>query len=254
MKRILLIGLLIIGLNDFSIAQLWKQRRYEVYGAFTTLHYFGDIGGSADKSNLFGLKDISIRSTRPGFSAGGTFRLTEILYIKANYTLGFMASSDKGSVNERRNFAFSTLANEFSVQGMFFFKPENDRNYYYSVMQLRGGLHQLNKPLSYYIFAGFGGNFFKVSPKESMIGSNRFTSNQNFSMLIPVGIGLKFAFSPDISLGAELGARYLFSDYIDGFTSPTSKYNDIYYTVNFKFIYRIPKSTRLPKIHKRLKF
>jgi len=245
MKRLIIFGILIFFLSESISAQTWKQRRLEAYGGISTLNYFGDIGGSADKSNLFGLKDISIRSTRPGISLGVSYRLTKLFYVRTHYTLGYITQSDKGSINNNRNYAFTTMLNEISFQGVFFIKPESDKNYYYSVMQLRGGLNQLNKPLSFYVYGGVGGSFFSVTPKENLVGSNRFTNNQSFTLAIPIGIGLKFAYSPTISFGAELGVRYLFSDYIDGFTSVNSKHNDLYYLMNLKVIYRFPKSKRL---------
>ncbi|MHC1702667.1 MAG: DUF6089 family protein [Tenuifilaceae bacterium] len=245
MKRLLFIGLLITVLFEFSNAQTWKHRRFEIYGGIPTFHYFGDIGGSADEGNLFGLKDISIKSMRPGLTIGGIFRANDRIYLRANYSVGLITQSDKGSINEGRNFAFTSFVNEVSLQAMFFIKAESDKNYYYSVMQLRGGLNKLNKPLSVYVFFGMGSTFFSVTPKESFVGSSRFSSDESFSLAIPAGVGVKFAFSSTISFGAELGGRYLLSDYIDGFTSVNSKYNDVYYMMNLNVIYRFPKVARL---------
>lgn len=243
MKRFLLVGLVTLFFVTSGYTQAWKYRRYEIYGGIPTFHYFGDIGGSADKSNLFGLKDISLRAIRPGFAIGGIYRANEKFSIMANYNFGLLSQTDKGSRNEARNFAFTTLINEVSVQGMFFIIPEKEKNYYYSVMQLRGGLKQFNKPLSVYVFGGIGATFFSVTPKESFVGSERFTS-KSFTPAVPVGVGVKFAFTSQISFGAELGFRYLLTDYVDGFTSVSSKHNDLYYVMNFKVIYRFKKTSR----------
>ena len=232
-------------LSFYASSQVWKLQRFEVYGAFTTFHFFGDIGGSADKSNLFGLKDISIRSTRPGFSAGGIFRLDEKIYLKADYSFGFLAANDVGSKNAYRGYAFSSLANEISVRGVYFIIPESNQNYYYTVMQLRGGLRKLNRPISVYTFLGVGSIFYHLSPNTELqdrIINDNIETGHNFAMLFPFGIGIKYAFIPRISLGAELSARYVLSDYLDGFSTQYSKFNDLYYQINFKVYYRFPRS------------
>jgi len=244
MKKIVASVVLII-VSIFAYSQAWKLQRVEIYGSFTTFHYFGDIGGSADQSSWFGLKDISIRSTRPGFSSGIIYRLEEKIYLKADFSLGYLASTDKYSVNSARGHSFSSFANEVSLRGIFFIIPESNQNYYYSVMQLRGGLKKLNQPFSLYAFLGVGSLFFNVSPNQSLLVDSRFTKDQSFAMIFPVGVGVKFAFIPRISFGAELGARYVLSDYIDGFTTKNSKFNDVYYQFNFKVYYRFPRAKRL---------
>jgi opacity protein-like surface antigen len=226
-------------------AQTWKLNRIEAYGGLSTFHYFGDIGGSADENNLFGLKDIKLRSTRFGFSGGIVYRVEEKLYIKGYTSFGFFTQTDKGSINAARNNSFTTNANEISLQAMYFIIPESEQNYHYSVMQLRGGLRHLNNPLSVYAFAGIGGLFFSVTPKDNLVTDNRFNGDHSFAVVIPVGIGVKYAALPRISVGAEIGGRFVTSDYIDGFTTVNSKHNDVYYLMNLKVYYRFPRSKKI---------
>ncbi len=245
------ISIFLILFSIVTYGQAWKLQRLEVYGGLTTFHYFGDIGGSADKSNWFGIKDISIRSTRPGFSAGVVFRLDEKIYAKADLSLGVLASTDRNSVNYLRGHSFSTITNEISIRGLYFIIPESNQNYYYSVMQLRGGLRKLNQPFSLYAFFGVGSAFYSVFPNQSLKSDPRFNDNSSFAMLFPVGIGAKMAFIPRISFGAELSARYVLSDYLDGFTTKKSKYNDVYYLFNFNVYYRFPRAKHLKGLTRR---
>lgn len=208
----------------------------------STFHYFGDIGGSADENNLLGVKDVRLGSIRFGFSGGIVYRLEEKLYLKGHTSFGFLTQTDKGSINEIRNNSFSTYVNEISLQAMYFIIPESEQNYNYSVMQLRGGLRHLNTPLSVYAFAGVGGLLFSVTPKDNLITDNRYDGDHSFAVVIPVGIGVKYAALPRISVGAEIGGRFVTSDYIDGFTTVYSKHNDVYYIMNFKVYYRFPRS------------
>jgi opacity protein-like surface antigen len=242
MKRFVLLFLSIfLFLSGYS--QIWKLKRFEVWGGVSVFQYFGDIGGSADGSNLFGIKDISLKSNRPGINIGGTYRVNERIYIHGSNSLGFFAQTDKGSRNSSRNFAFYSIADELSVQGAFYILKEKT-NYYYSIMGMRG-LKNLNRPLSLYAFVGAGGLFFKVTPKEDLIGSSRLVDSKWVTVTFPVGLGLKFAYSPELSLGMELGARATLTDYLDGFTSSLSKHNDLYYLLNFKVIYRLAKGKGL---------
>ncbi|MGE0077055.1 MAG: DUF6089 family protein [Bacteroidales bacterium] len=238
MKRTIAISLLLfITLTSFS--QTWKRNRIEIFVGLPLTHYFGDIGGTSANKSIMGLNDISYRSVRAGFSFGATYRLNQSLYIQGATTIGFLGSTDAGSRNESRNYGFSTFGTEVTATAMFYIIPESDQNYFYSVMQLRGGLRKMNKPYSLYIFAGAGGLFYKVSPRLDLADSERFDNSQSFTPVIPFGLGIKYQPFSRTLLGLELGARYLLSDKVDGFAPTQSQYNDIYYMVNFKLYYRI---------------
>ena len=64
-------------------------------------------------------------------------------------------------------------------------------------------------------------------------------NTDGFTAAIPLGVGSTMATSPSITLGAELGFRYAFTDNLDGYTSQYSRANDVYYFFNFTFIYRL---------------
>ncbi len=250
MKRFLTLCLLTL-ITITCNSQTWKRNRLEVFVGLPVTHYFGDIGGTADSKNMFGLKDISFKALRPGVSVGAIYRLNQYLYVQASSNFLTLGSSDKGSKNAERNYGFSTFGSEITATAMFYIIPESDRNYFYSVMDLRGGLRQINKPLSVYIFAGAGGLFYSVSPKLDLIDSDRFNNSENFTAIIPFGIGMKYQIMARTLLGVELGARYVLSDHLDGLTTSFSKHNDTYYVLNFKLYYRLPYQKFLQKIKRK---
>src|SRR4030042_7100504 len=92
--------LILILLLSFSVSegysQKWKLRRYEAIVGIGTAHYFGDIGGSADKNNLFGIKDIELFNTRPSAYLGIRYKLRHNMAVKANFIFGFLKGSDEG--------------------------------------------------------------------------------------------------------------------------------------------------------------
>ncbi|MCB8963439.1 MAG: hypothetical protein H6536_00175 [Bacteroidales bacterium] len=245
MKKLVVLHLLLV-IAITSNAQAWKRNRLEVFGGLPITHYFGDIGGAAGASNMMGLKDITVRSLGAGFSAGAVYRLNTKLYVQASGTFGVYGGSDRGSRNEARNYSFTTTGTEFAATAHFYIIPESDKNYFYSVMQLRGGLKHINKPLSLYLFAGAGGLVYKIKPHADLATSDRFDDSQTFSAIIPFGIGMKYQLFARTLLGVELGARYMLSDKIDGFSPTQSEHNDFYYAINFKVYYRLPY-TRLFK-------
>jgi hypothetical protein len=50
-------------------------------------------------------------------------------------------------------------------------------------------------------------------------------------------------YTPELNFGLEVGGRYTFSDYLDGYTSQYSKSNDVYYFLNLTVTYK-PKMGR----------
>lgn len=242
MRRFIL--LLLLSLLVYSgFSQSWRYQRYEVWGGVSVFQYYGDIGGSADKNNWLGLKDISLKSNRPGINFGGVVTLNDRIYLQGSNAFGVFAQTDVGSRNSARNFAFTTIADELTVQVAYFFLAEN-KNYNYANIDLRGGFKNLKKIISAYGFAGTGGIFFKVTPKLSMIGSPRFDGSKSIAMVFPVGVGVKVAYTQSFSIAAEIGARLTLTDKLDGYTSQYSKHNDFYYIMNFKAIYHLSNKKR----------
>jgi hypothetical protein len=247
MRKYFVIAWLILFFCLPGYSQVWKRNRIEIYLGIPITHYFGDIGGSSDPNSMLGLKDISFRAMRPGISGGLGYRFSERFYAQGNLTLGLFGNTDKGSRNEARNYAFSTLGTEVAAVAQFYIIPESDQNYFYSIMQVRGGLRKINKPFSLYLFAGGGGYFFRVKPLNDLVDSDRFDDSKHSAIVVPFGLGFKYQILSRMLVGAELGGRYVLSDYIDGFSPEPSKYNDFYYVLNFKIYYRLPSNKILRK-------
>jgi opacity protein-like surface antigen len=247
MKRfaIQIIALALLGSSVY--AQQWKLAPLEIYGGLANLHYFGDIGGTAGESNMLGLKDINFSKIRPGLNFGARYQVMRELQVKGSYTLGVLTQSDLRSRNENRNYAFSTLINELTVSAEYYIIPESDENYYYSIMKVRGGFRHFRQPLSLYVSAGAGGVHFITKAKNALKTSTRFDDSHSLAIVIPVGLGVKYAIMPSISLGAELNLRYTTTDYLDGFSPSFSDFNDIYYSFDIKLNYKIQKTKKRNK-------
>ncbi len=253
MKRLLVITAIILFNATLANAQAWKRAPLEVFGGISNFHYFGDIGGAPTQASWLGLRDINFKAIRPGLHLGARYQVAKTAQIKGSYSLGILTQTDANSINENRNFAFRTILHEFSVSGEYYLIPESDENYYYSIMQVRGGLRHFRQPLSLYLTGGVGGIYYAPTPLEDLEGSPRLTEGQSFAMVIPVGIGAKYVIMPKISLGAELVGRYTTSNNIDGFASEYGQHNDIYYSLIIKVNYKIQRAKR-PGSFKRRRF
>jgi hypothetical protein len=244
MKRfITILFLLTLYIPVFS--QSWKLARLELYGGLSALQYFGDIGGSPNSSNLLGLKDISFTKTRPGLSLGIRYQIDNKISIKGSYISGLITQSDVTSgTNVNRNYSFNTFINEFSVVGEYYLIPESDQNYFYSIMQVRGGLRHFKQPWSLYLFLGAGSVYYNVTPKDALVDSPRFSDDPSIAFVIPGGIGAKYAFMPRISAGAELCLRYTTSNNLDGYDSVHGKYNDLYQSLLLKINFKLTQKKR----------
>lgn len=238
MRKITTVILLLV-VTITGNSQTQKSSKLEVFGGFPINHYFGDIGGSSSGNNLMGIKDIGFKALRPGISLGGVYHFNQRLAIQGSANLGLIANTDAGSRNDARDYAFSTFITEVSATTVFYLIPESERNYFYNIMQLRGGLRHISKPISLYVFAGAGGLKYSVKAKNNLVDSDRFNDSETFTVVLPFGVGIKYHLFPRTLFGVELGARYVLSDYIDGFSSAQSKFNDIYYTLNFKIYYKL---------------
>jgi hypothetical protein len=240
-KYILFALLIVIPVLGFS--QRWKLQRAEISGGIGGVNYFGDIGGTADESNWFGLKDLEINYTRPNMNIGGRYRINDIMNVKANIIFGYLEGSDEGSRNEARNYAFSSSVLEISGQYEYSIIPES-APLNFSLGNLRRGLRSASANLNTYVFAGLGAVFFDVKPLADLDGSNRFESNKSMSLVFPAGVGIKYPIARQLHLGLEIGGRFATSDYLDGFTSEFSNSTDIYYFSLLYVVYKINTSNR----------
>jgi hypothetical protein len=224
----------------YAGAQLWKMKRYEVTGGLGTSQFYGDVGGYTIGENALGLKDITFMQTR--FNVNGAFRYFFTDNLAARLTLSYLmlhATDERGS-NEYRGYEAVTSVFEPSVIGEFYFVRNRERNSFLFQNyrgRSRNRLKDFFRSIDVYALTGFGGAGFIVNPNDALEARGLPTSG--FTGVIPLGLGVKLAFDPNILFGIEFTGRYSFSDYLDGYTSQWSDRNDVYHTFSLTFNYRI---------------
>ena len=244
-KRIIpYIILVLICLPQTAESQKWKLRRYEGLFGVGFCNYFGDIGGAATEQNWFGLKDLSIKHTRPSFYLGARYKIRPEMAVKLNLMYGYVAGDDAGSSHDR-GYSFSSNVFEPSVQYEYSLIKEEQRKRSGAMYNKRGMMNNYSQ-ISVYLYAGIGAVFYSPEVNEAveaMMSSRGYDSEYSRGgILFPAGLGLKYVISQTWSIGAEFGVRLTLTDYLDGYTSPFSKRNDLYYFGHIHGIYRIKTS------------
>jgi len=182
---------------------LTAQKGWEVGAWMGTSQYFGDL-------------NTDFRFTDPGLAGGLAFRynFNERVALKLGGNLGRVAASDADSDNlfERaRNLHFRSGIGEVAGQLEFNFLPylHGDKDFGWTP----------------YLFGGYSVTFF--NPKAKIDGDwvelrplgteGQFKSEEYFTVTggLVYGGGFKIDLNYEWSINVEIGARQLFTDYLD---------------------------------------
>jgi hypothetical protein len=251
MKRALVSLVVLMLTVTMAQSQIWRAQRIELTAGSGPTQFFGDIGGFTSSENILGFKDISLRQTRFNISVGGNYRIMQDLNIRLNIAYGMFNANDMRGSNVDRAYKSTTNFFETALLGEYYFiKNSAENSYLFSRKKVvRPRTNRMRGPVSgsslfskfdIYTFAGIGGLGYSVAGNEAL--ELRDLKDGGFTAIIPAGFGAKFMYTPDISLGFELGGRYAFSDYVEGYSSQYSKYNDMYYFINATFTYKLNTS------------
>ncbi|MCX6301891.1 MAG: hypothetical protein NTW82_06880 [Bacteroidia bacterium] len=242
MKRCVLIILILCFAVPFSHAQLWKMRRWEATGGAGPSFFFGDIGGFSQSKNILGLRDLTYLQTRFDVNGNLKFRITRDINIRLCLTYALLRANDERGSNESRGYDATTSILEPAVIGEYYFIKNKAENSYLFIKGKQRFIFELLQSLDFYAFAGFGGVSYSVKGNDALITHGMETGG--FSMVIPAGLGATLIYSPNLNFGVEVGGRYAFTDYLDGYTSQYSKANDVYYFLNFTVTYKLKTGPR----------
>ncbi len=240
MKRFLLIVMVLCITAPFSSAQLWKWKRWETSLGVGPSFLFNDIGGYSRSKNLLGFRDLSYKHIMFDINGNIKYRLTRTLNARISGTAGMLHGVDTWGSNEGRAMEATTFILEPALIAEYYFiKNRSESSYLF----LRGrGFWKLLSSLDFYTFSGFGGVYYNVKGNQPLVEYGMVESG--FAGLIPVGLGASLIYTPNINFGLELGGRYTFTDYIDGYTSQYSTANDVYYFLNFTITYKVKTGPR----------
>ncbi|TAH40363.1 MAG: hypothetical protein EYC69_11160 [Bacteroidetes bacterium] len=180
------------------------------------------FGLSAGASNYAGDLDdnFTLPFTRPGFGAHAIFLFRPRIHLRLAIFHGRITASDASGVNlsgnQYRNLSFYSDINEGGVHVI------------YSLQSRKRGFSRRNF-IAPYVFAGFA--YFQFNPKRMVngevyelqkIGTEGQFLTGNYpapyslhQFSIPFGAGFTLKLSKNFDIGAELGLRKTFTDYLD---------------------------------------
>ncbi len=176
----------------FFFTQISFSQIYELGVSYGKSNFIGDVGNTRfinPIDDAFGGIFKWNRSPRH------SYRLS---YIRSKLSANDLESSDPRRIE--RGYYFETPIDEFLL-GMEFNFFDFD-------------LHESDVAFSPYIFSGISYTSFK----DQLLINSAINSleNKNWTFGIPMILGIKYRFYDNYILSIEIGARYTFSDKIDG--------------------------------------
>jgi Domain of unknown function (DUF6089) len=210
-----------------------KQPKYEVGAGVGAFIYQGDLA-----PGRFG----SWKTIRPGLALHGSRLINKTMALRLQLAVASLhgddAKYDNPAYRKQRNFNFRTSLIELSPQ--FVWSPL--------------GWADAGKKLSPYVFGGaalslvrirrdasaFNAVYFEAEPELiSRLATDLSTRTPRLMPAVPVGAGMRYSISPTLVLNAEASYRFLFTDYLDGFSRAANPdRNDHYYSITLGLIYR----------------
>jgi hypothetical protein len=186
-----------------------------IVGAAGVSFCFGDVGGSSSEQELLGLNDLVFPNVQYMVSIGFRTMFADRWGAKLSFFNTPVKSVDRSSRNNDRRFELNARILGLDAQAEYYFwKTMNNSAYLFS------GIGVANSQIK-----------FKGDPRPGDSYKSKVTAP-----FIPLGIGYNYQLEK-ILLGAELGVKYMFSDYIDGVTTKYSKRNDVisYFTLSVSY-------------------
>jgi hypothetical protein len=210
----------------FRQSSYWKTHRQELIGSFGMSNFLGELGGRNQIGSPF-LWDLEISQTRPAAGLAYRYYIKEKQSFRLNFNYGILAGNDnltEEPFRRNRNLSFKSDVFEISLlYELHFYREELGHVY-----DLRGVKGTKSSRIGFYLFGGIGGLYFdpraqfnnqwvRLKPLgtegQGLEGGPEPYSN--YSLCIPMGVGIRKAMSRNISIGLELQYTKTFTDYID---------------------------------------
>lgn len=242
MKRHLVVLLLFCLLAPVSHAQIWKRKRYEFTFGLGPSQFFGDVGGYSNGKNFLGLRDLSFSQSRYNLNVDLRYRVTQLFSTRLSLTYANLHASDARGSNIDRDYDAVTTIFEPALLGEYYFVKHKRERSFLLVWRGQGTFGDVLRAFDFYAFSGIGGLYYNVNPNATLKAKGGDLSG--FTGVVPLGLGGSFIYTPNINFGVELGGRYALSDKIDGYTSQYSRFNDVYYFLNFTITYKLKVGPR----------
>ncbi len=246
-----IIALLLLTSVD-GYGQRWKLRRYEMDVYVAAIAFHGDIGkANQNFANMF-------NGVRPSFGITPRFFIKERIAVSLDLAYAMYGGKDDEVSSHGRYYSFNSNAFVHGLRGEYYIMgTSSGSSMAGGVYNRRGMVNNYNK-LYLYAYGGVSGILSKSTVKdlnnngEEPINNPGYNNNAVYSVVFPLGLGIKFSIDPRWSVGADLGYNFSLSDEIDGYASEWSEYNDSYYNISVRAIYKIRNDKNGKPVFKKL--
>ena len=187
----------------------------------------------------------SFRTLKPGFSIFAKKPINHFLAARIHMSFAKLVGDDsrysKPEYRQQRNFYFTSPVKEFSAQLVWNIRGRNYEDF--GIMP--------------YVFSGAGVSLIRVQKDYSRMDSTVFGKSSDVLaglavdnargtprtlLSVPVGIGAEYPISDRFSVNIETSYRFIFTDYLDGFSqSANPKLKDHYHSTSAGLIYKFGK-------------
>lgn len=210
----------------FRNSDYWKTHRGELSFGIGIANFLGELGGRNRIGSPF-VWDLELSQTKPAASFGYRYYILEKFAVRANATYGIIAGNDNLTdepFRHNRNLSFKSDI----IEAQLCFEVHPFQEELGHMHDLRGVKGQKSSRMGLYVFGGIGGVYF--NPKAQFNGSwvelqPLHTEGQGlkdgpeeyqlFSLCIPMGVGVRKAFTKQLTGGLELQYTKTFTDYMD---------------------------------------
>lgn len=184
----------------------------------------------------------SFKTLQPGFSFFAKKPINHFLAARVHISIAKLKGDDsrysKPEYRQQRNFYFTTPVKEFSAQ---------------LVWNILGRNYE-DRGIMPYLFSGAGVSLVRVKKDYSRMDPTVFGESSDVTnglaiddargtpralISVPVGVGAEYPLSPRFSVNIETSYRFIFTDYLDGFSqSANPKLKDHYHSTSAGLIYK----------------
>lgn len=187
-----------------------------------------ELGGWIGGSNYFGDLNTNFRLNRSHLAAGvlTRYNFNDRMALRMGGSYGHISAYDSDSKNiyeQRRNLSFRSHIVDASMVLEFNFMPymHGHREYFYTPYVFAGPAIFLYKPE-----AELDGTWYNLAEQgtEGQFRGEEYSTSQG---ALAYGLGFKIDFSYRWSLGVELSARKVFTDYLDDVSGTYADWRDI---------------------------
>ncbi|MEI9946765.1 MAG: DUF6089 family protein [Chitinophagaceae bacterium] len=233
-------AVIVFSLYHFTAGAQLNVPKYEIGAGIGAYVYQGDLTPSFSGS---------FRTMRVGINIHGSKIMSRSFMVRANLAFAGLRGDDAGydDPEYRKQRAFNFRSPLFEVTGQLVWNPL--------------GKNYDDKGFSPYLFGGAGFSFLKVKRDYSNFNAAYFGESSDIGArlavdetqrlprvqpVVPVGIGVRYNLSSRIAVNAESSYRFVFTDYLDGFSqSVNPQKDDHYHSTSVGIIYRIGKKNLL---------